>query len=76
MERRKPQWLPTLVCQSVQCLFVSGHKAERNTSAWLDAIEVMGEVIAFIALLVIDRNNFHPVTPILGPNLIKLPNPP
>ena len=38
-----------------------------NVSAWLEAVDVMGEQIAFIALLVIDRNRFHPVTPIRSP---------
>ena len=38
-----------------------------NVSAWLDAADVMGEEVVFIALLVIDRNRFHPVTPIHSP---------
>ena len=38
-----------------------------NVSAWLDAADVMGEEVAFIALLVIDRNRFHPVTPVKNP---------
>ncbi|WP_419737620.1 replication initiation protein RepC [Ruegeria sp.] len=38
-----------------------------NISAWLEATDVMGEEIAFIALLVIDRNRFHPVTPVINP---------
>ena len=38
-----------------------------NISAWLDAADVMGEEIAFLAVLVIDRNRFHPTTPILNP---------
>jgi len=38
-----------------------------NISAWLDAVEVMGEPIAFLALIVIDRNRFHPVVPVRSP---------
>ncbi|WP_419741195.1 replication initiation protein RepC [Ruegeria sp.] len=38
-----------------------------NISAWLEATDVMGDEIAFIALLVIDRNRFHPVTPVINP---------
>ncbi len=38
-----------------------------NISAWLDAVEVMGEPIAFLALIVIDRNRFHPVVPVHSP---------
>ena len=38
-----------------------------NISAWLDAADVMGEEIAFLAVLVIDRNRFHPTTPIRSP---------
>ena len=38
-----------------------------NVSAWHDACDAMGETVAFLALLVIDRNRFHPDTPILNP---------
>ena len=38
-----------------------------NVSAWHDACDVMGETVAFLALLVIDRNRFHPDRPILNP---------
>ena len=38
-----------------------------NVSAWLDAVEVMGQGIAFVALIVIDRNRFHPVVPVRCP---------
>ena len=38
-----------------------------NISAWLDAVEVMGQGIAFVALIVIDRNRFHPVVPVRSP---------
>ena len=38
-----------------------------NISAWLDAVEVMSEPLAFLALIVIDRNRFHPVVPVLSP---------
>ena len=38
-----------------------------NTSAWLDAAEILGDNVALIALLVIDRNRFHPFHPIKSP---------
>ena len=38
-----------------------------NVSAWHDACDALGEPVAFLALLVIDRNRFHPKTPILNP---------
>ena len=38
-----------------------------NVSAWLDAVEVLGEFVALIALIIIDRNRFHPVYPIKSP---------
>ena len=38
-----------------------------NVSAWHDACDVLGETVAFLALLVIDRNRFHPDRPILNP---------
>ena len=38
-----------------------------NVSAWTGACDVMGEQAAFIALLVIDRNRFHPDTPVINP---------
>ena len=43
------------------------HDLGIDTSAWRDAADVMGEEIAFLAVLVIDRNRFHPITPILNP---------
>ena len=38
-----------------------------NISAWNGAVDVMGDEVAFVALLVIDRNRFHPVTPVRSP---------
>ena len=38
-----------------------------NVSAWLEACDVMGDGMAFLSLLVIDRNRFHPVTPVRNP---------
>ncbi len=38
-----------------------------NISAWLDACEGMGEAIAFLTLIIVDRNRYHPVTPVLNP---------
>ena len=38
-----------------------------NVSAWHDACDAMGEPVAFLALMIIDRNRFHPRTPILNP---------
>ena len=38
-----------------------------NVSAWHDACDAMGEAVAFLALLVIDRNRFHPDRPVLNP---------
>ena len=38
-----------------------------NVSAWSAAVDVMGDEAAFLALLVIDRNRFHPVTPVRSP---------
>ena len=38
-----------------------------NVSAWHDACDAMGPPVAFLALLVIDRNRSHPDTPILNP---------
>ena len=38
-----------------------------NVSAWLDAVEVLGEGAALVALIIIDRNRFHPVYPIKSP---------
>lgn len=38
-----------------------------NAAAWLEAAEVMGHAAAFLALLVIDRNRFHPTAPVRSP---------
>ena len=38
-----------------------------NVSAWHDACDAMGPPVAFLALLVIDRNRSHPDSPILNP---------
>ena len=38
-----------------------------NHSAWIDACQVMGRFDAALAVLVIDRNRSHPVTPVHSP---------
>ena len=38
-----------------------------NVSAWHDACDVMGESLAFLALVIIDRNRFHPQAPVISP---------
>lgn len=38
-----------------------------NTSAWHDACDAMGPPLAFLALVIIDRNRFHPDSPVLKP---------
>ncbi len=38
-----------------------------NVSAWHDACDVMGPALAFLSLLVIDRNRFHPDSPVHNP---------
>ena len=38
-----------------------------NVSAWHDACEAMGPHRAFLALVVIDRNQYHPQTPVQNP---------
>ena len=38
-----------------------------NVTAWHEACDAMGEPVAFLALLVIDRNRAHPETPVLNP---------
>ena len=38
-----------------------------NVSAWLEACEVMGEALAFLCLVILDRNRFHPHAPVLSP---------
>lgn len=38
-----------------------------NVSAWHDACDALGEPLAFLALIVIDRNRFHPDRPIRSP---------
>ena len=40
---------------------------EINMSAWHDAVDVLGDGAALIALIVIDRNRFHPDYPIKSP---------
>ena len=43
------------------------HDLGIDASVWRDAADVMGKPVAFLAVLVIDRNRFHPTTPILNP---------
>lgn len=38
-----------------------------NNSAWLEACETMGEGLALLSVLIIDRNRFHPVSPVRNP---------
>ncbi|MDE3120564.1 MAG: hypothetical protein KGK00_02215 [Paracoccaceae bacterium] len=38
-----------------------------NVRAWEDAVEQMGWADAFISLVVIDRNRFHPTSPVISP---------
>ena len=38
-----------------------------NVSAWHEACEAMGPALAFLALVVIDRNRYHPQTPVQNP---------
>ncbi len=38
-----------------------------HPTAWEEAVGVMTEAIAFIALLVLDRNRFHPDRPVASP---------
>lgn len=38
-----------------------------NVSAWHDACHAMGPPLAFVALLVVDRNRFHPDSPVQNP---------
>lgn len=38
-----------------------------NVSAWHEACEAMGPPIAFLALVIIARNRFHPKTPVRNP---------
>lgn len=38
-----------------------------NVSAWFDACEVMGEAMAFLSLVIIDRNRYHPHAPVRSP---------
>lgn len=38
-----------------------------NIAAWEEALDVMGWVDAFLSLLVIDRNRFHPTNPVVCP---------
>ena len=38
-----------------------------NPSAWLDACETMGQALAFLSLVVIDRNRYHPHAPVHSP---------
>ena len=38
-----------------------------NQSAYDEALEVMDDMAVALCILIIDRNRFHPVTPILKP---------
>lgn len=38
-----------------------------NVSAWADAVEIMGQELATVALLVIDANREHPTAPVRSP---------
>ena len=38
-----------------------------NVSAWHEACETMGPHLAFLSLVVIDRNRYHPKTPVENP---------
>ena len=38
-----------------------------SVGAWHDAADVMGPPAAFLALMIIDRNRFHPTAPIRNP---------
>ena len=38
-----------------------------NISAWFDACDAMGPPLAFLALIIIDRNRFHPHAPVRSP---------
>ena len=38
-----------------------------NVSAWSDAVEIMGQELATVALLVIDANRDHPTSPVRSP---------
>ena len=43
------------------------HHLGVNASAWHDACDAMGPPLAFLALVIIDRNRFHPDSPVLKP---------
>ncbi|MYI68656.1 MAG: hypothetical protein F4103_07905 [Boseongicola sp. SB0673_bin_14] len=38
-----------------------------SISAWHEACDAMGPPLAFLALIVMDRNRFHPKSPVLNP---------
>ncbi|MEM9234557.1 MAG: replication initiation protein RepC [Pseudomonadota bacterium] len=38
-----------------------------NVSAWFDACDAMGEAMAFLSLIIIDRNRFHPYASVHSP---------
>jgi replication initiation protein RepC len=38
-----------------------------HPTAYRDATDQMGEIEAMLCVLLIDRNRFHPVTPVLSP---------
>ena len=38
-----------------------------NVSAWHDACDAMGPPMAFLSLIIIDRNRFHPKSPVQSP---------
>lgn len=43
------------------------HHLGINVSAWHDACDAMGPPLAFLSLIVIDRNRFHPKSPVVSP---------
>ena len=43
------------------------HHLGINVSAWHDACDAMGPPLAFLSLIIIDRNRFHPKSPIDSP---------
>ena len=43
------------------------HHLGINVSAWHDACDAMGPPLAFLSLIIIDRNRFHPKSPVESP---------
>lgn len=43
------------------------HHLGINVSAWHDACDAMGPPLAFLSLIIIDRNRFHPKSPVASP---------